>query len=332
MRRAVLAWMFTALGLLLATPACAADTVFYYSSDTLHSEVVVTDQSRNVVERTHYAPYGQVLDRDLRDGPGYTGHEEDPETNLVYMQQRYYDPEAGRFLSTDPVQADGGGESFNRYEYADDNPYRFTDPFGMCTGSHITSTDGSGNCASTGGDTTGTSGAVQGMRRQQAMRSALAKYSPVINYGHINIDANVKTAQHWGEKHDIQDFIGAVRTGGKWDFKDQNIFQDFQDKKLLAEFGNFHFGLVAHAFGFSEGTTIFGAGTYQTFVQGHTPGNRLRGDLNFAGSAALVGGAFFISDKIATFEAGLGMRFGDYQEDTSDIISGYQYYGEHYGR
>jgi len=91
MRRAVLAWMFTALGLLLATPACAADTVFYYSSDTLHSEVVVTDQSRNVVERTHYAPYGQVLDRDLRDGPGYTGHEEDPETNLVYMQQRYYD-------------------------------------------------------------------------------------------------------------------------------------------------------------------------------------------------------------------------------------------------
>jgi len=151
MKRAVLAWMFAAVGLLLATPACAADTVYYYSSDTLHSEVVVTDQSRNVVERTHYAPYGQVLDRDLRDGPGYTGHEEDPETNLVYMQQRYYDPEAGRFLSTDPVQADGNGGSFNRYEYAKDNPYKYTDPDGrdcktvgkevtcseMVTGSHI---------------------------------------------------------------------------------------------------------------------------------------------------------------------------------------------------
>jgi len=130
MRRAALAWMVAALGLLLATPAFAADTVYYYSSDTLHSEVVVTDQNRNVVERTHYAPFGQVLDRDLRDGPGYTGHEEDPETNLVYMQQRYYDPEAGRFLSTDPVQADGGGGSFNRYEYANDNPYRYTDPDG----------------------------------------------------------------------------------------------------------------------------------------------------------------------------------------------------------
>ena len=141
MKHAALAWVFAALGLLLALPAQAADTVYYYSSDTIHSEVVVTDQNRNVVERTYYAPYGQVLNRDLRDGPGYTGHEEDPETNLVYMQQRYYDPEAGRFLSTDPVQADGEGGSFNRYEYANDNPYRYTDPNGMAascsTGTHI---------------------------------------------------------------------------------------------------------------------------------------------------------------------------------------------------
>lgn len=137
MSRRALRWTLVALGL-LAAPAFAADTVYYYSSDTLHSAVVVTDQNRNVVERTtHYAPYGQVLNRDLRDGPGYTGHEEDPETGLVYMQQRYYDPEAGRFLSTDPVQVDGGGGSFNRYEYAKDNPYRYTDPFGMyeCSGS-----------------------------------------------------------------------------------------------------------------------------------------------------------------------------------------------------
>jgi len=152
MKHGALTWMFAALGLLLAVPAHAADTVYYYSSDTIHSEVVVTDQNRNVVERTHYAPYGQVLDRDLRDGPGYTGHEEDPETSLVYMQQRYYDPEAGRFLSVDPVGVDPtSGGNFNRYEYANDNPYRFIDPDGrdcktvnkvvtcteMVTGSHI---------------------------------------------------------------------------------------------------------------------------------------------------------------------------------------------------
>jgi RHS repeat-associated protein len=118
------------LGLLLAGTAMAHDTVYYYSSDTVHSEVVITDASRNVVERTNYAPYGQVLNRSLRDGPGYTGHEEDPESGLVYMQQRYYDPASGRFLSNDPVATTDDGESFNRYAYVNDSPYRYTDPDG----------------------------------------------------------------------------------------------------------------------------------------------------------------------------------------------------------
>lgn len=126
---------FAVAVMLRAAPASAGDTVYYYSSDTVHSEVVVTDQNRNVVERTYYAPYGQVLNRDLRDGPGYTGHEEDPETGLVYMQQRYYCPECGRFLSVDPVGVDPtSGGNFNRYEYAQDNPYRYTDPDGRESG------------------------------------------------------------------------------------------------------------------------------------------------------------------------------------------------------
>jgi hypothetical protein len=47
------------------------------------------------------------------------------------MQQRYYDPQIGRFLSVDPVVADAaGGATFNRYWYANNNPYRFNDPDG----------------------------------------------------------------------------------------------------------------------------------------------------------------------------------------------------------
>ena len=45
--------------------------------------------------------------------------------------QRYYDPQIGRFLSVDPVTADSAtGANFNRYKYAANNPYRFTDPDG----------------------------------------------------------------------------------------------------------------------------------------------------------------------------------------------------------
>ena len=47
------------------------------------------------------------------------------------MQQRYYDPVAGRFLSVDPVVTNANtGRSFNRYEYAKSTPYKYTDPDG----------------------------------------------------------------------------------------------------------------------------------------------------------------------------------------------------------
>lgn len=130
------------LGLLAATPAVANDTVYYYHTDALKSAVVVTDASHNVVERTYYGPYGEVLNRSLRDGPGYGGHEEDAATGLDNMQQRYYDPGIGRFLSVDPVTATNVGGNFNRYWYANDNPYRFTDLFGLyACGSKVSSGD-----------------------------------------------------------------------------------------------------------------------------------------------------------------------------------------------
>jgi len=62
---------------------------------------------------------------------------QDSATGLTYMQQRYYDPVIGRFLSVDPVTAyPKPGANFNRYWYAANNPYRFKDPDGRywCTG------------------------------------------------------------------------------------------------------------------------------------------------------------------------------------------------------
>lgn len=50
------------------------------------------------------------------------------------MQQRYYDPIAGRFLSVDPVVTDEEtGGHFNRYVYGNNNPYRFIDPDGRAS-------------------------------------------------------------------------------------------------------------------------------------------------------------------------------------------------------
>lgn len=123
-------WILTAILLLVVSLVRAQTTVEYIHTDALGSPVAVTNASGAVIERTVYEPYGAVINRPVTNGPGYTGHVMDAVTGLNYMQQRYYDPQLGRFLSNDPVTAKSAGANFNRYWYANNNPYTNTDPDG----------------------------------------------------------------------------------------------------------------------------------------------------------------------------------------------------------
>jgi RHS repeat-associated protein len=107
-----------------------ATTTNYLHTDALGSPVARTDAARTVIERTTYTPYGAPFDHPV-DGVGYTGHVNDVDTGLVYAQQRYYDPQVGRFMSVDPARVEASrGVGFNAYVYANDNPYRYFDPDG----------------------------------------------------------------------------------------------------------------------------------------------------------------------------------------------------------
>jgi RHS repeat-associated protein len=106
-------------------------SVKYQHTDALGSPVAVTNEAGQVIERNDYEPYGAIIGKPARSGIGYTGHVMDGLTGLTYMQQRYYDQSLGRFLSVDPVTANGNtGAMFNRYDYAHNNPYKFIDPDG----------------------------------------------------------------------------------------------------------------------------------------------------------------------------------------------------------
>ena len=108
------------------------DTVTYLHPDLLGSPRLATDASKTVLWREHFDPYGLKLNG-VSEKIGYTGHVHDPETGYTYAQARFYDPLVGRFLSTDPVHfVDDNPFTFNRYSYANNNPYRYTDPTGMC--------------------------------------------------------------------------------------------------------------------------------------------------------------------------------------------------------
>jgi RHS repeat-associated protein len=103
----------------------------FVHTDGLGSPVARTNAAKSVVSRTRYEPYGLTATGTVPTTIGFTGHVNDADTGLVYMQQRYYDPVAARFMSTDPVltDADTGG-SFNRYAYVNNNPYKYVDPDG----------------------------------------------------------------------------------------------------------------------------------------------------------------------------------------------------------
>lgn len=120
-----------AVWLAVASVASAQTAVEYIHTDALGTPVAVTNSAGAVIERSVYEPYGQLINRPLTDGPGFTGHVQDAATGLTYMQQRYYDPQAAVFLSVDPVSALGAPPGlFNRYRYANHNPFSLKDPDG----------------------------------------------------------------------------------------------------------------------------------------------------------------------------------------------------------
>ncbi|WP_343651785.1 RHS repeat-associated core domain-containing protein [Stenotrophomonas sp.] len=128
--RMIVSRCFLLVALALVPPA-SAQTVTYIHTDALGSVVAESDADGNVIKRYDYEPYGAVVGGGASGGPGYAGHVSDAATGLSYMQQRYLDPELGMFLSVDPVTAhDGPVGQFNRYRYANGNPYKFKDPDG----------------------------------------------------------------------------------------------------------------------------------------------------------------------------------------------------------
>jgi len=112
-------------------------TVEYFHVDALGSVVAKTDAHGDLISKMAYEPYGLSLGP-MGDGPTFTGHVADADTALIYMQQRYFDPKLGAFLSSDPIDAhEASYLYFNRYRYAAGNPYRFVDSDGRAIQSLI---------------------------------------------------------------------------------------------------------------------------------------------------------------------------------------------------
>ena len=105
----------------------------FYLVDALGSVVNLMTPQSTVLGRYQWDAWGNLrASLETEANPfGFTGHEHDGESGLIYAKARFYDPEIGRFLSHDPMGgAVNNPPSLHRYLYAYANPTVYIDPTG----------------------------------------------------------------------------------------------------------------------------------------------------------------------------------------------------------
>lgn len=122
--------------------------VSYLTQDHLGSPRVITDSVGNILARKDFSAFGDETATAQRTTAlgykpenirqDYTGYQKDDESGLEYAQARYYNSAHGRYTSIDPLTASANikdPQTFNRYSYAMNSPYKFTDPLGLISSS-----------------------------------------------------------------------------------------------------------------------------------------------------------------------------------------------------
>ena len=103
----------------------------YYHADGLGSVTSLTNAAGALAQTYTYDSFGKLTASagSLMNSFQYTARESDPETGLYYYRARYYDPNAGRFLSEDPLNING--DDLNFYRYVGNSSVSFYDPAGL---------------------------------------------------------------------------------------------------------------------------------------------------------------------------------------------------------
>lgn len=121
-------------------------TPYYFHKNLQGDIIAIADKDGEIVARYTYDAWGKPLS--VTDGNGnqvnsthianinpfrYRGYYYDTETGLYYLQSRYYDPEVGRFISSDKIQNVTiltGVSCNNLYGYCVNNPIIYHDKIG----------------------------------------------------------------------------------------------------------------------------------------------------------------------------------------------------------
>jgi RHS repeat-associated protein len=123
------ALLFSVSLLLVPSALSATEKIYFFHNDHLGTPQEITDIDQNIVWQAGIDPFGGASPRieQVVNNIRFPGQYYDEESGLHYNWNRYYDPEIGRYITSDPIGLAGG---LNTYSYAYQNPNVFTDPTG----------------------------------------------------------------------------------------------------------------------------------------------------------------------------------------------------------
>ncbi len=111
----------------------AGENTYAIHTDNVGTPHILSDDAGLIAWQAHYTPFGKAtqLVEDIEFKHRFPGQYEDSETGTHYNYQRDYDPETGRYLTSDPLSVVGG---VNTYLYAKADPLNSTDVLGLSPG------------------------------------------------------------------------------------------------------------------------------------------------------------------------------------------------------
>jgi RHS repeat-associated protein len=214
----------------------------YYHADGLGSISSLSNAAGSITNTYTYDSFGKLTasSGSLVNPFQYTARESDTETGLYYYRARYYDPNAGRFITEDPGRF-GAGIDF--YAYVSNRSVDFVDAFGLsptagndcfktCYGEARVIGAGKAGTGAFGAPNlpgtlaiiptqfTGTNGATP-----RAYGAAKGKLRPIIGQIGVAI-ANPDTGEPMAPFGPITDVIGPTSNAGK-------LMRDFPGELIL---------------------------------------------------------------------------------------------------